>query len=136
MNRVAIDEEYVYEGNVNISQTDINGVITYVNLMFGTISGYTSDQVIGQNHNIIRHPDMPKGAFAKMWESISGGQSWNGLVKNLRADGYYYWVDLEILPIKDDQDRITGYISVGKPASKKDIKENTELYLKMLEAEV
>jgi len=58
------------------------------------------------------------------------------LVKNLRADGYYYWVDLEILPIKDDNDKITGFISVGKPASKKDIKENTELYLKMLEAEV
>jgi len=73
-----IDEEYVYEGNVNISQTDADGIITYVNLMFSTVSGYSSDQVIGQKHNIIRHPDMPKVAFAKMWESISGGQSWNG----------------------------------------------------------
>ncbi len=136
MNKVTIDEEYVYEGNVNISQTDINGVITYVNLMFCKITGYTSEQLIGQDHNAIRHPDMPKVAFAKMWETINGGQAWNGLVKNLRADGYYYWVDLEILPIKnDDTNEITGFISVGKPASKKDIKDNTELYLKMSEAE-
>ena len=130
-----INEEYTYEGNVSISQTDLKGVITYVNLMFCKISGYESKQLIGQNHDIVKHPDMPKVVFSKMWESISSGQSWNGLTKNLRADGQYYWVDLEILPIKDDNDKITGFISVGKPASKKDIKENTELYLKMLEAE-
>ena len=129
------DEEYIYEGNVSISQTDLKGVLTYVNLMFCKISGYESKQLIGQNHDIVKHPDMPKVVFSKMWENISGGQSWNGLTKNLRADGQYYWIDLEILPIKDDNNKITGFISVGKPASRKDVKENTELYLKMLEAE-
>ena len=135
MNKITVDEEYIYEGSVAISQTDTDGVMTYVNLMFQTISGYTKDELIGQAHSGLRHPDMPKAAFAKMWETIKGGQAWNGLVKNLRKDGYYYWIDLEILPIKDDKDNIVGFISVGKPASKKDIKENTELYLKMLETE-
>jgi len=136
MNKIIVDEEYIYEGSVAISQTDTEGVITYVNLMFQTISGYTKDELLGHPHNIIRHPKMPKAVFAKMWETIKGGQAWNGLIKNLRKDGHYYWVDLEILPIKDETtNNITGYISVAKPASKKDIKENTELYLKMLEAE-
>ncbi len=131
----AVDEEYLYEGRVIISQTDLNGVITYANKKFCEISGYTADELVGTPHNIIRHPDMPKAAFAKMWETIQSGQVWNGLVKNLRKDGLYYWVDTEILPIKDENDEITGYIAARKSASRKDIKENEELYKKMIQAE-
>jgi PAS domain S-box-containing protein len=129
------DEEYLYEGNVIISQTDLNGVITYANRMFSEISGYKIDELVGQPHNIIRHPDMPKAAFAKMWETIQSGQVWNGLVKNLRKDGLFYWVDTEILPILDSEGEITGYIAARKQASRKDIAENQEIYSKMLEAE-
>ncbi len=128
-----IDEEYIYEGNVIISQTDLNGIITYANRMFCEISGYKSDQLIGKPHNIIRHPDMPHDAFARMWETINGGRAWNGLVKNLRKDGLYYWVDTEILPIVDSNNSVTGYISARKPASRKDIQKNQELYQKMIE---
>ncbi len=78
---------------------------------------------------------MPQAAFAKIWETIEGGQVWNGLVKNLRKDGLYYWVDAEILPIVDDENSVTGYIAVGKQASKKDISENKALYAKMLEVQ-
>ncbi len=128
-----IDEEYIYEGNVIISQTDLNGIITYANRMFCEISGYKSEELIGKPHNIIRHPDMPRGAFAKMWDTISGGQAWNGLVKNLRRDGLYYWVDTEILPIVDSENSVTGYIAARKPASRKDIQENKDIYRKMIE---
>ncbi len=135
MNKVPpIDEEYLYEGRVIISQTDINGVITYANRMFCEISAYTLNELIGAPHNIIRHPDMPRATFAKMWETIEGGQVWNGLVKNLRKDGRYYWVDTEILPIYDE-DKISGYIAARKPASRKNIEETEILYRKMLEAE-
>ncbi len=135
MNKVSpINEEYLYEGRVIISQTDTKGVITYANRMFCKISAYTLDELIGAPHNIIRHPDMPRAAFAKMWETIKGGQVWNGLVKNLRKDGLYYWVETEILPIYDE-DKISGYIAARKPASRKNIEETEILYRKMLEAE-
>lgn len=130
-----IDEEYVYEGSVIISQTDLSGKITYANRMFCEISGYKNEELLGQPHNIIRHPDMPKEVFAKMWQTIQSGQVWNGLVKNLRKDGLYYWVDTEILPIRNNDDTITGYIAARKPASRKNILEVEEKYIKMLEAE-
>ncbi len=130
-----LDEEYVSEGSVIISQTDLNGVIIYVNKMFCEISGYKAEELVGRTHNVIRHPDMPRAAFAKMWETIRSGQSWNGLLKNLRKDGRYYWVDTEILPTRDDDGNITGYIAARRPAGKKNISEIEESYKKMLEAE-
>lgn len=133
---IPIDKEYIYAGDVIISQTDTNGFITYANRAFAIASGYTTDELLGKSQNIIRHPDMPKIIFAKMWETISGGQSWNGLVKNLRKDGMYYWVETEIIPIvADGETEITGYIAVRKEASRKNIKEAEETYKKMLETQ-
>jgi len=136
MNTVSpLNEEYELDENVVISQTDLEGVITYVNRAFCKASGYNADELVGKKHNIVRHPDMPVHVFAKLWSSITGARAWNGLIKNLRKDGLYYWVDIEILPIKDNNEQLTGYIAVGKPASRKDIQENEELYKKMLEAQ-
>ena len=130
-----VDEEYMYVGDVIISQTDLKGVIIYANRMFCDTSGYRANELNGQPHSIIRHPDMPKAAFEKMWETIKSGQAWNGLVKNLRKDGLYYWVDTEILPLKDSDDNVTGYIAARKPASRKNIEETKEIYAKMLAIE-
>ncbi len=130
-----IDEEYLFEGDVIISQTNIKSTITYANRAFCTISAYSKEELIGQQHNIVRHPDMPKDVFAKMWETISDGQVWNGLVKNLRKDGKFYWVDIEILPIKDDNDEITGFIAAHKEASRKNINETAKIYQKMLQTQ-
>ncbi len=131
-----VDEEYMYVGDVIISQTDLSGKITYANRMFCDTSGYRANQLIGQPHNLIRHPDMPKAAFEKMWQTIKSGQAWNGIIKNLRRDGLYYWVDTEILPLVDDDDNVTGYIAARKPASRKNIEETKELYNKMLAQEI
>lgn len=132
---IPTDEEYIFSDGVIVSQTDANGVITYANRMFCDVSGYKIDELVGQPHSIIRHPDMPSGVFAKMWETIKGGQAWNGLVKNLRKDGLYYWVDTEIIPVKaeDENETIIGYIAARKIASRKDIQENEEIYTKMLQ---
>ena len=136
MNKVTpIDEEYIFQSNVIISQTDLKGIITYANRAFCNVSAYTREELLGKPHNLLRHPDMPAVVFAKMWESISTGQAWNGLVKNLRKDGKYYWVNTEILPIKDENDNITGYIAVRKEASRKNIKETALTYKKMLQTE-
>jgi aerotaxis receptor len=126
-----IDEEFIFEGRIIISQTDLNGIITYANRMFCEVSGYTVDELVGQPHSIIRHPDMPKAAFLKMWSSISSGHTWNGLVKNMRKDGRYYWVDTEILPIENENNEIIGYIASRKAASRKDIEDAQTLYNKM-----
>ena len=127
-----IDEEYIDDDRVMLSQTDTEGKITYVNKKFCATTAYSSNELIGSTYEIIRHPDMPSVVFEKMWETISIGQTWTGLVKNLRKDGKYYWDDLSVLPLKNDFDKIIGYISCARVASKKNIKENEELYSKML----
>jgi len=133
-NVIPKDEEYIFDDDtVIISQTDIEGIITYGNRAFFSVSGYAREELIGQLHNVVRHPDMPKEIFKKMWETIQSGQVWNGLIKNLRKDGRYYWISTEILPIRDANNKITGYISAKKAASKKDIQENEKIYQKMLE---
>lgn len=136
MNKVVpLDEEYFFDADVIISQTDLNGVILYANNAFCNVSGYSVDELVGQPHSIIRHPDMPRAVFAKMWETIKSGQVWNGLVKNLRKDGHYYWVETEILPIKDNDEKVTGFMAARKVASRKDIDENNETYKKILKTE-
>ena len=132
-----IDEEYIYDNKILISQSDLEGKITYVNNAFCEISGYSRDELIGSTYDIIRHPHMPQSVFDKMWETIKDSQTWTGLIKNLRKDGHYYWDDMSILPIKDDDnDEITGYISCARAASRKNIKENEEVYEKMLASEI
>lgn len=126
-----IDEEYKFEGRAIVSETDLKGVITYANRKFCEISGYTKEELIGKPHNIIRHPDMPKKAFETMWNSIKQGNVWSGLVKNLRKDGRYYWVDTTITPIQDENGAIIKYAAARKPASDAGIKEAETLYAKM-----
>ncbi len=130
-----IDKEYIYSGSAIISQTDLDGVITYANRAFCEAAGYKANELVGKLHNIIRHPDMPKIVFAKMWETINGGQAWNGLVKNLRSDGKFYWVETEILPIVNEDGTITGFIAAKRGASRKNINEAIQTYKKMLETQ-
>jgi len=131
-----IDEEYFFEGRAIVSETDLKGIITYANRKFCEISGYTSDELIGKPHSIIRHPDMPKAAFEQMWKTIESGAMWHGFVKNLRKDGLYYWVETEITPLQDENGQIKGYMAARKPASRKNTEEAAQLYKKMLEQEV
>lgn len=94
-----------------ISATDTQGVIQLVNDAFVRASGYSREELIGQHHNIVRHPDMPKEAFRDMWTTLQGGKAWKGLVKNRRKDGGFYWVDAYVSPIRVDG-KLIGYQSV------------------------
>lgn len=132
---IPIDEEYFFEGRAIVSETDLHGIITFANRKFCEISGYTVEELIGQPHNIIRHPDMPKAAFGQMWKTIQSGTLWHGLVKNLRKDGRYYWVDTEVSPTFDENGQLKGYMAARKPAARKNIEETAALYRKMLEQE-
>ncbi len=133
---VPVDEEYRFgDDDILISQTDREGKIVYANKHFRNVSGYDYDELIGRPHSIVRHPDMPHATFAKMWDTIKSGQVFNGVIKNMRKDGKYYWVDLEILPVKNDKGEVTGYIAAARAPSRKDIEENAELYARMLKTE-
>lgn len=125
MNKVVPkNEEYVFEGKVAISQTDLKGNITFVNRKFCEISGYTIDELINSSHSIIKHPEVEESVYEKMWKTLSSGQVFNGMLKNLRKDGRYYWTDIEIAPILDKKGQTTGYISVSKPSPRKNIQES------------
>lgn len=86
----------VPEGELIISRTDLKGIITYANETFALISGYSVDELVGEPHNILRHPDMPRSAYEDMWKTIRSGKMWKGYVKNLRKDNGYYWVYAEV----------------------------------------
>jgi len=96
-----------------VSKTDKKGIITYVNDAFCTISGYTKEELVGKNHNIVRHPDNPKDIFKDMWETIKDKkQVWKGLVRNRTKNGKSYYVDSIVIPILDLNGNILEYISL------------------------
>ena len=98
-----------------VSRTDLKGIITYANDAFVKISGYSRDELIGKNHNLVRHPDMPMAAFKDLWATVQSGMPWRGLVKNRCKNGDFYWVDAFVVPIKKNG-QIVGYQSVRNPA--------------------
>lgn len=105
--------EYVniIDNYVITSQTDEKGIITYASDAFCKISGYAREELIGKNHRIIRHPDMPSEFFEILWATITSGEIWHGEIKNRRADGSYYWVDTTISP-NMEKGEIVGYTAV------------------------
>ena len=109
-------ETKVPEDELIVSRTDLNGTITYANDTFLEISGYSKDELIGQNHSIVRHPDMPNSIFEDLWKTIKEKKQWNGNVKNLRKDGGYYWVNATISGVYKDNILIE-YKSVRIPLS-------------------
>lgn len=122
------DQEVPYpEGKLIVSRTDKAGIITHANQAFIYMSGYTLDELIGTNHYILRHPDMPAVAFAGLWETIEAGTKWHGYVKNLRKDGAFYWVKATVIPnIRNGE--VVGYTSVRRKPSRSKIAESEALY--------
>jgi aerotaxis receptor len=98
-----------------VSRTDLKGSIIYANQAFVDISGFSHAELIGQNHNLVRHPDMPEAAFRDLWATVKSGLPWRGLVKNRCKNGDYYWVEAFVMPLKKNGE-ITGYQSVRTPA--------------------
>jgi aerotaxis receptor len=121
-------------GRTLVSVTDLKGRITYCNEAFIEISGYSREELLGQAHNLVRHPDMPAEAFRDMWTTIQAGLPWTGLVKNRRKNGDHYWVQANATPMKDG-DRITGYLSVRTQPARHAVEGAEALYARMREEE-
>jgi aerotaxis receptor len=113
-----------------VSRTDLEGIITYANDEFIEISGFSREELLGKNHNLVRHPDMPPQAFADLWQTVKTGKPWRGIVKNRTKNGDHYWVEAHIVPIRSSVQGapITGYMSVRTQASPKQIAEAEALY--------
>lgn len=86
---------------IMLTTTDLDGFITYASKRFCKMSGYTKEELIGKNHNIVRHPDMPAELFQSMWKAIRENKNWKGKVKNLTKDGKYYWSESVVSPVFD-----------------------------------
>ncbi len=113
-----------------VSKTDLKGRITYINRDFLEISGFTEAELIGQPHNIIRHPDMPPEAFADLWQTVKSGKPWNGMVKNRCKNGDHYWVEANAAPIRENGE-VIGYMSVRTKPSRQQVEAAEALYAKM-----
>ena len=128
-------EELGVANRAIVSRTDLNGVITFANKAFCILSGYSKEELIGQPHSIVRHPDMPKTAFKKMWETIEKNHKWRGFIKNRRKDGKYYWTEAFIEPFFDENGNKIGYMAARKPVSKSDKKLAQKEYEALLKEE-
>ena len=105
------EDRNIFDRNIIVSESDLDGVITYVNPKFCEISGYTKEELLGQQHNILRAPETPTEFFKKLWETIENGETFYGILKNIRKNGSYYWVDMSITPVRR-QGKTVGYKAI------------------------
>lgn len=123
-------ETHLPEGAFIYSRTDLKGVIVEVNDVFAEISAFRPDEMVGQSHNMVRHPDMPPAAFADMWADLKRGRPWRGVVKNRRKDGGYYWVVANVAPVRENG-QVTGYQSIRGVPSRAEIADAEAAYARI-----
>ena len=120
-NQPVTQREFDFPADATLmSTTDTRGVITYANAAFIAISGFEREELMGQPHNIVRHPDMPREAFADLWATLKAGRSWTGLVKNRRRNGDHYWVRANVTPVTRGG-QVSGYMSVRTKPTRAEI---------------
>lgn len=128
LNLPVTQRAYDFPANVTLmSTTNVHSHITYANAAFIAVSGFSREQIAGQPHNLVRHPDMPQQAFADMWKTLQAGRSWTALVKNRRSDGDHYWVRANATPITRNG-RVSGYMSVRTKPTSSEIEQSETLY--------
>ncbi|QSZ42295.1 PAS domain-containing protein [Sulfurimonas aquatica] len=121
------DGEVLYNDLYLLSETDEKGIVKYASDSFLKIANMREDELIGQPHNVVRHPDMPRAAFKSLWGDIQAKGFWTGFVKNARKGGGYYWVLATILR-SIDKNGNTKYVSIRTKPSREDVQKAQELY--------
>lgn len=131
-----IDEEVKWDKTKTIvSKTDIYGTILYANDVFSKTCEYSTIELIGEPHNIIRHPDMPKVAFKALWNALKKGENFHAIVKNLTRTGRYYWVITDFTIDKDDEGKVVGYTARRKAVPDGVVKKIEPVYKTLLDIE-
>ena len=121
------DGEVLYDSLYLLSETDEKGIITYASDGFMQIANMDMDDLYGQPHNVVRHPEMPRAAFKSLWDDVQDKGFWTGYVKNARKGGGYYWVYATVLR-SIDKNGMTKYVSIRVKPSREDIRKAEELY--------
>ncbi len=129
------NEKVMREDDFLVSRTDLKGKLTYGNQIFIEFSGYSEAELLGQQHNIVRHPDMPRGVFKLLWDTLQEKKEIFAYVKNMSKDGSFYWVFANVTPSLDANGQPEGYFSVRRKPKPQAIAAVTDLYRKMLEEE-
>lgn len=128
-------ERVMREDDFIVSMTDLKGCITYGNRIFIEFSGYSEAELLGTQHNIIRHPDMPRAVFQLLWDKIQAREECFAYVKNMAKDGSFYWVFTNVTPTFDAGGNVTGYFSVRRKPKLSGVQTASALYAVMLEVE-
>lgn len=128
-------EKLMREDDFIVSKTDTKGRITYGNRIFVEFSGYTAKELNGSQHNIVRHPDMPRGVFKFLWDTIGAEKECFAYVKNLAKDGSFYWVFTNVTPDYDSEGRVNGYFSVRRQPKRGAVDAMADVYRAMLAEE-
>src|SRR3989344_422187 len=123
------------DGSMLVSKTDMKGMITYANDAFVKISGFSLQELMGANHNLVRHPDMPPAGFEDLWDALKDGRPWTNLVKNRAKNGDYYWVVANVTPIREGG-HVVGYMSVRNKPTREQIENASSLYRRINEGKV
>jgi len=121
------DGEVLYNDLYLLSETDEKGIVLYASDSFLKIANMTEDDILGQPHNVVRHPEMPRAAFKSLWDDVAEKGFWTGYVKNARKGGGHYWVYATVLR-SIDKNGNTKYVSIRVKPSREDIKKAEELY--------
>lgn len=121
------DGELLYDDLYLISETDSKGIVTYASESFCRVANMEAEELIGQPHNVVRHPDMPREAFRQLWENVQNKGFWTGFVKNARKGGGFYWVFATVLRSVDKNGNIS-YVSIRTKPSREDIQRAETLY--------
>jgi PAS domain S-box-containing protein len=135
MNTSAHQEVVIKEDDFIVSKTDPKGKITYCNRIFIEIAGYPEAELLGQPHNIIRHPDMPRSVFRALWQTLQAGQEFFGIIKNRTRNGGYYWAFANVTPSHDEKGQLLGYYSVRRCPRRESIAQLEPVYRAMKEEE-
>lgn len=121
------DGEVLYSDLYLLSETDEKGIVQYASDSFLKIANMKAEELLGQPHNIVRHPDMPRAAFKSLWDDVQSKGFWTGIVKNARKGGGYYWVYATVLRSLDKNGK-AKYVSIRVKPSREEIKKAEELY--------
>ncbi len=130
-----LQEVLLGQDEIIVSKTDLTGRITYVNRSFMRVANFPESAVLGEQHNIVRHPDMPRGVFKLLWDTLKQEREFFGYVKNITAQGDYYWVFANITPDRDAHGKMLGYFSVRRKPNKEAVATMQAIYREMLEVE-
>lgn len=128
-------ERFFGENELIVSKTDTKGIITYANATFCHMAAATEDELIGQPHSIIRHPDMPRAVFKLLWDTLGAGREIFAYVNNLALDGAHYWVFAHVTPSRSASGQTIGYHSNRRAPAKEAVAAVEPIYRKLLEVE-